>query len=136
MGRRDENMKKTHPESALDGSYPLAQNQCINNSPRVFFLYSRGCECRRGMYSYQHDFPQEFVNFAENPFSNIFACIHTKINSPRVFPACIGFVPGVIGWVLERSLIFAVTSDRDARQKKTEKASLTSRKDMFRSFSH
>ena len=87
----------------------------VNNSPGVFFLHSHGCEYRRGMYSHRDEFPQESGEYVENDPSKSFscirasvntgpACIRAKINSPRFFPACIGFVPGGINseriWVL------------------------------------
>ena len=62
------------------------------------------------MYSHRIEFLQESSYSAENDPSKIFscirasantgpACIRAKINSPRIFPACIGFVPGGT-WIL------------------------------------
>ena len=59
------------------------------------------------MYSHRNEFPQESGKTCGNKSSEIFACFRAsadtgpactcaKMNSPRYFPACIGFVPGVL----------------------------------------
>ena len=121
---RGKNCRKTIIVSQLSRNYPLARNQYINNSPGVFscirteinfpkiFLciasgmrgYSHCIHTDRGARVGIHIWEGANTYFRDNPskvFSCICAsantgptCIHAKINSPRIFPACIGFVPG------------------------------------------
>ena len=94
------------PLGCLQFRYPLARNQYINTSPGVFSCIRAGAsEYRRGMYSHRVNSPKNLAKSSGNTSSKIFsciravantgpACIRATINSPRVFPACIGFVPG------------------------------------------
>ena len=77
----------------------------INNSPRFFPGDSPGCEYMHSMYSHRNEFLHELGTYVENTSSKIFArirasantgpaCLRAKIDSPRILPACIGFVPG------------------------------------------
>ena len=94
----------------------FARNQYINNSPGIFILYSCGCEYRRGMYLHQMNSLKNLAQYSGNTSSKIFscirasantgpACIRAKMNSPRIFPAYIGFVPGGIAVTVDVTLL-------------------------------
>ena len=88
---------------------PLLKAPFLGSWARIFFLYSRGREYRHGMYSHQNELPQALGKYAENNFSIIFSCIHTRSNAgpeclrakwlpQELFPACIGFVSEGKNW--------------------------------------
>ena len=86
--------------------YPVARNQYIKNSPGIFSCI-RGCEYRHGMYSHRVNSPKNLAKYSGNTSSKtkIFscirasantgpACIHAKINSPRIFSCMYWFCAG------------------------------------------
>ena len=116
MGRRDKKLQTTHPESALDGSCPLAQNQYTNNSPGFLSCICGGANAGVACIRTQLDFPQEFVNLQKRVSQNYFPVFTRRLIPQENFLHILVLCRGVTGWVLGRSLIFAVTNDRDARQ--------------------
>ena len=95
---------------------PLERNQYTNNSPAFLFLYYN-----RGMYSHQHEFPQEFGKYVEIT-SQKKSCIRASANSgggrhvfaeknSKDFAACIDFVTGGIVTISPSELVFIFLRD-------------------------
>ena len=68
------------------GNTPSHETNTYKQFARTCFLYSCGCEYRRGMYSHRHEFPQEIGKHLEHYSSKICSCIRASANTG---PACI-----------------------------------------------
>ena len=81
------------------------QNFTFSWHEPIIFLYSRGCEYRRGMYSHRMNSPKNLAPYSgisSQKYLPVFARV--RIQAPHVFvqklilqeffPACIGFVAG------------------------------------------
>ena len=84
---------------------PLARNQYINNSPGIFLVFARVQIQARHVFARTEPIPQAFGKIFLKYLPKRFSCVRTSANTgpaciraenqfSKIFPACIGFLPG------------------------------------------